>query len=65
MDGAPTPSASAVREAAGEDAVFDLTGLNLDPSHVAPKMRWIARAPAGLFARTRRLAAMPGSYLAY
>ncbi|MEP7357316.1 MAG: FGGY family carbohydrate kinase [Anaerolineales bacterium] len=62
MDRRAEAQCQRVREAAGEAAVFDLTGLNLDPSHVAPKMRWIADHEPKLFARTARLH-MPGSYM--
>lgn len=53
-----------LRARVGDQAVFDLTGLNIDPSHVAPKMQWIADNQPELFARTARLL-LPGAYMAY
>lgn len=53
-----------VRAGLGPDAVFDLTGLNLDPSHVAPKIRWIIDHQPEIAARTAYWL-QPGSYLAY
>ena len=31
-----------VRQHMGDEEIFQLTGLNLDASHVAPKIRWLA-----------------------
>ena len=46
------------------EAVFHITGLNLDPSHVAPKIRWLADHQPRCFGRTAHLL-LPGSYVAY
>ena len=46
------------------DSVFEITGLNLDPSHVAPKIRWLADQKPRLFGETSRFL-LPGSYVAY
>jgi xylulokinase len=43
---------------------FELTGANLDSSHVAPKMLWVRTHEPEIFARARYLL-LPGSYLAY
>jgi xylulokinase len=64
MDRRSAAQCARVREAAGDAAVFDLTGLNLDPSHVAPKMQWIAEQEPELYARAARLD-MPGSYMGF
>lgn len=45
-------------------AIFDITGLNLDATHVAPKIRWLADQEPHLFDRTAALL-LPGSYLAF
>jgi len=47
-----------------QDAVFKITGLNLDPSHVAPKIRWLADYEPRLFGETAHLL-LPGSYVAF
>ena len=64
MDRRADAQCQRLREAVGEQSVFDITGLNIDPSHVAPKMQWIADNQPALFARTRRLL-LPGAYMAY
>ena len=64
MDKRAEPQCQRVREAVGDQRVFDITGLNLDPSHVAPKMRWIADHQPELFERTAHLL-QPGAYMAY
>lgn len=46
------------------EAVFKITGLNLDPSHVAPKIRWLADHHPRLFGRTAHFL-LPGSYVAF
>jgi xylulokinase len=46
------------------DAVFNITGLNLDPSHVAPKIRWLADHQPRLFGETANFL-LPGSYVAF
>jgi xylulokinase len=53
-----------VRAALTDEGVFALTGLNLDPSHVAPKLRWIMDHEPALAARAAYWL-QPGSYLAY
>ena len=47
-----------------QDAVFKITGLNLDPSHVAPKIRWLADNQPRLFEKTVHFL-LPGSYVAF
>ena len=44
--------------------LFQLTGANLDSSHVAPKMLWVRDIEPDIFARSRYLL-LPGSYIAY
>jgi xylulokinase len=46
------------------EAVFKITGLNLDPSHVAPKIRWLADHQPRLFGKTTYFL-LPGSYVAF
>jgi len=44
--------------------VFQISGLNLDPYHVAPKIRWVADNQPEIFERAHRFL-LPGSYVAY
>jgi xylulokinase len=47
-----------------KEAASKITGLNLDPTHVAPKIRWLADHEPRLFeAATHFL--LPGSYVAF
>lgn len=46
------------------ETVLQITGLNLDPSHVAPKIRWLADHEPRLFEKTAKLL-LPGSYVAF
>jgi xylulokinase len=46
------------------EAVFKITGLNLDPSHVAPKIRWLSDNQPRLFGKTVQFF-LPGSFVAY
>ncbi len=64
MDRRATAQCERVRAAMGAEAVLELTGLNLDPSHVAPKIRWVADHQPELYARAARFL-QPGSYVAY
>jgi xylulokinase len=45
-------------------AIFQITGLNLDATHVAPKIRWLANHEPHLFEKATSLL-LPGSYIAY
>ncbi len=47
-----------------QETAFKITGLNLDPSHVAPKIRWLADHEPRLFEETTHFL-LPGSYLAF
>jgi xylulokinase len=40
-----------VRQFLEEERIFQLTGLNLDPSHVAPKIRWLADHHPAIYER--------------
>ncbi|MDZ4159667.1 MAG: FGGY family carbohydrate kinase, partial [Anaerolineaceae bacterium] len=44
--------------------LFQISGLNLDPYHVAPKIRWFADTAPELYERSRYFL-LPGSYVAY
>jgi len=53
-----------VRQSLGDERIFQLTGLNLDAYHVAPKIRWLAEHQADIYAQAAYFL-LPGSYLAY
>src|SRR5215207_3507881 len=53
-----------VREHLKDSQIFQLTGLNLDPSHVAPKIRWLADHQPQIYERAAHFL-LPGSYVAY
>jgi xylulokinase len=46
-----------------ETDFFNLTGLNLDATHVAPKIRWLAENEPELYERAANFL-LPGSYMA-
>ncbi|HJQ14189.1 MAG TPA: FGGY family carbohydrate kinase [Anaerolineales bacterium] len=64
MDRRAATQCESVRQAPGSEQVFLLTGLNLDASHVAPKIRWLAEQQPDIYQRARYFL-LPGSYLAY
>ncbi|HMD80009.1 MAG TPA: FGGY family carbohydrate kinase, partial [Anaerolineales bacterium] len=53
-----------VRQHREDDEIFELTGLNLDASHVAPKIQWLAEHRPEIYERATHFL-LPGSYLAY
>lgn len=44
--------------------IFEITGLNLDPSHVAPKMLWVKNHEPEVYRQTFRFL-MPASFIVY
>lgn len=64
MDRRAVDQCAAVRTTMSDARVFDLTGLNLDATHVAPKIRWLADHQPGVYERAARFL-LPGSYLAH
>ncbi|MCS6906655.1 MAG: xylulokinase [Anaerolineales bacterium] len=64
MDRRAVTQTEKVRQAYSEKEIFELSGLNLDPYHVAPKIRWLADEHPLAFEQTRYFL-MPGSYIAY
>ena len=55
----------AVAERADPERLRELTGCNLDPGHVAPKIAWLARARAGRATAAPRCSRRPGSWVAW
>jgi xylulokinase len=53
-----------VRQGVDSEQVFQQTGLNIDASHVAPKIKWLADEQPHIYERARYFL-LPGSYMAY
>jgi xylulokinase len=64
MDKRAAAQCEHVRQSLNSEIIFQLTGLNLDSSHVAPKIRWLAEQQPEIYERARYFL-LPGSYLAY
>lgn len=64
MDRRAVKQVDAVREKCEASRLFDISGLNLDPYHVAPKIRWFADSHPQLYEKTCYFL-LPGSYVAY
>lgn len=64
MDRRAVPQCEVVGRQISQEAAFKITGLNLDPSHVAPKIRWLADNEPRLFGQTAHFL-LPGSYVAF
>ncbi|MGQ0601901.1 MAG: xylulokinase [Anaerolineales bacterium] len=64
MDRRAGAQCEAARANMNDEQVFQLTGLNLDPTHVAPKIRWLADQQPEVYERATHFL-LPGSYLAY
>jgi xylulokinase len=64
MDRRAVEQCAQVSEKTSQARLFDLSGLNLDPSHVAPKIRWLHDHQPEVYSRAQHFL-LPGSYLAY
>lgn len=64
MDRRAVVQTEAVAKECNPQDIFSITGLNLDPYHVAPKIRWFSENEPELDERVRYYL-LPGSYLAY
>jgi xylulokinase len=64
MDRRASAQCERVRQDLDEEQIFRLTGLNLDASHVAPKIRWLADERSKIYKQTAYFL-LPGSYMAY
>ena len=53
-----------LRQNFDDDQIFQLTGLNLDPSHVAPKIRWLADEKPEVYKQAAYFL-LPASYVGY
>lgn len=64
MDRRASAQCERVREHLDDQQIFQLTGLNLDASHVAPKIRWLADQRPEIYEQSSYFL-LPGSYMAY
>jgi xylulokinase len=64
MDRRASAQCEPARQSLGDEQIFQLTGLNLDAYHVAPKIRWLAEHQTDIYDRAAYFL-LPGSYLAY
>jgi xylulokinase len=64
MDRRATAQTDALRNPANENKFFNLTGLNLDATHVAPKIQWLAQNEPRVYEQTAHFL-LPGSFMAF
>ncbi len=64
MDRRAVPQCDAVAKTTDPAHLFQLSGLNLDPSHVAPKIRWLAENEPDHYEQAAHFL-LPGSYEDY
>ena len=64
MDRRAVEQCAQVAEHTEPGRLFDLSGLNLDPSHVALKIRWLRDHQPEVYRQAQHFL-LPGSYLAY
>jgi xylulokinase len=60
LDRRASGEAAALARAVGDQKLFELTGLNCDASHSAPKMMWLRDHEPGTYRETRWLQAVSG-----
>jgi xylulokinase len=64
MDRRAVDQCNAVAEVRDPENIFQITGLNVDASHVAPKIRWLADREPEVYQKAAHFL-LPGSYAAY
>jgi xylulokinase len=64
MDRRASAQCDHVRQGLDEEKIFQRTGLNLDATHVAPKIRWLADEQPQIYEQTAYFL-LPGSYVAF
>jgi xylulokinase len=64
MDRRAEAQSAALGEKVPAERIFDLTGLNLDSSHVAPKILWLRDEEPGVFEGAQAFL-LPGSYVVH
>jgi xylulokinase len=64
MDRRADAQCERIRQYLDDEQIFQLTGLNLDPFHVAPKIRWLADQRPEVYERAAHFL-LPASYIGY
>jgi xylulokinase len=64
MDRRAVRQCNVLSEICNAQRIFQVTGLNLDASHVAPKIRWLADREPDTYQKATYFL-LPGSYMAY
>jgi xylulokinase len=64
MDRRAVDQCKAIAKVCAPDKIFQITGLNLDASHVAPKILWLADNEPETFRKTKHFL-LAGSYAAF
>lgn len=64
MDRRAASQVEKIKNIINQERVLEISGLNLDPYHVAPKIRWFADNQPDLYEKTAAFL-LPGSYVAY
>jgi len=64
MDRRASAQCERVRQELEEEKIFQLTGLNLDATHVAPKIRWLRDEQNAIYEQAAYFL-LPGSYMAH
>jgi xylulokinase len=64
MDRRAVDQCKSIEQVCDPKRIFQLTGLNLDASHVAPKILWLADNEPDVYRKAAHLL-LPGSYAAY
>lgn len=64
MDRRAVDQCNTLSETCSAQRIFQVTGLNLDASHVAPKIRWLADKEPENYRKTKYFL-LPGSYIAF
>lgn len=64
MDRRAVQQVEKVRQVCDPQQIYRLSGLNLDPYHIAPKIHWLAENQPEVFAKAKYFL-MPGSYMGW
>ncbi len=64
MDRRATEQFKVIEDLISPERIKNITGLNLDPSHVAPKILWLAEIEPEIYESAKHFL-LPGSFVAY
>ncbi len=64
MDRRAKHECDVIRSLKSEESVYAMTGLTIDPSHMAPKIMWIRRNQPDTYRKVKHFL-LPGSYVLY